>query len=95
MAPAMYFAAEVRSDEEVRADLSLVSEQEIALAKSLVALAGPFEPPKYRERLEGLIAAKVEGRQAATVTVTTAAKPAADVMEALRKSLEAVRAKLA
>jgi DNA end-binding protein Ku len=96
MAHAMYFASEVRSDEEVRADLSLVSEKEIALAKSLVgALAGPFEPAKYRdqyrEKLEALIAAKVEGRQTATVAAVPASKPAVDIMEALRKSLEAVR----
>jgi DNA end-binding protein Ku len=96
MAHAMYFASEVRSDEEVRADLSLVSEKEIALAKSLVgALAGPFEPTKYRdqyrEKLEALIAAKVEGRQTATVSTAPAAKPVGDIMEALRKSLEAVK----
>ncbi len=96
MAHAMYFASEVRSDEEVRADLSLVSEKEIALAKSLVgALAGPFEPAKYRDRyrekLEALIAAKVEGRQTATLHSAPSAKPAGDIMEALRKSLEAVK----
>jgi DNA end-binding protein Ku len=96
MAHAMYFASEVRTDEEVRADLSLVSEKEIALAKSLVgALAGPFEPAKYRdqyrEKLEALIAAKVEGRQTATLSDVPAAKPAGDIMEALRKSLEAVK----
>jgi DNA end-binding protein Ku len=96
MAHAMYFASEVRSDQEVRADLSLVSEKEITLAKSLIgALAGPFEPAKYRdqyrERLEALIAAKVEGRQSVTVQSAPSAKPAQDIMEALRKSLEAVR----
>jgi DNA end-binding protein Ku len=96
MAHAMYFASEVRSDEEVRADLSLISEKEIALAKSLVgALAGPFEPAKYRdqyrEKLEALIAAKVEGRQTATVHSAPSAKPAGDIMEALRKSLQTVR----
>jgi DNA end-binding protein Ku len=97
MAHAMYFASEVRSDEEVRADLSLVSEKEIALAKSLVAaLAGPFEPSKYRDkyrdRLEALIAAKVEGRETATVSAAAPpGKPAADIMEALRQSLEAVK----
>ena len=96
MAHAMYFASEVRSDEEVRVDLSLVSEKEITLAKSLVgALAGPFEPAKYhdqyRERLESLIAAKVEGGQTATVVTSPAAKADANIIEALRKSLEAVK----
>jgi DNA end-binding protein Ku len=96
MAHAMYFASEVRSDEEVRADISLVTEKEISLAKSLVgALAGPFEPEKYRDkyrdRLEALIAAKVEGRQTTDVAAPQPAKPAADIMEALRKSLEAIK----
>ncbi|HEY3739641.1 MAG TPA: Ku protein [Bryobacteraceae bacterium] len=96
MAHAMYFTAEVRSDEEVRADLSLVSEKEVALAKSLVgALAGPFEPSKYRDkyrdRLEALIAAKVEGRETATISEAAPVKETVDIMEALRKSLEAIK----
>jgi DNA end-binding protein Ku len=95
LAHTMYFASEVRSDQEVRADTSLVTPKEIALAKTLVnALAASFDPSKYRdtyrERLEALIAAKVEGRQTAVVT-TPHAKPVADIMEALRKSLEAVK----
>jgi DNA end-binding protein Ku len=96
LAHTMYFASEVRSDQEVRADTSLVTPKEVALAKTLVnALAEPFDPSKYRdayrERLEALIAAKVEGRQTAIVTATPHAKPVADIMEALRKSLEAVK----
>jgi DNA end-binding protein Ku len=92
----MYFASEVRSDQEVRADTSLVTPKEVALAKTLVtALAEPFDASKYRdayrERLEALIAAKVEGRQTAVMTPTPQAKPAADIMEALRKSLEAIK----
>jgi len=87
---------EVRSDQEVRAETSLVTPKEVALAKTLVnALAESFDPSKYRdsyrERLETLIAAKVEGRQTAVVTATPHAKPVADIMEALRKSLEAVK----
>jgi DNA end-binding protein Ku len=96
LAHTMYFASEVRSDQEVRADNSLVTPKEVALAKTLVdALAESFDPSKYRdtyrERLESLIAARVEGRQSAVVTATPHAKPVADIMEALRKSLEAVR----
>jgi DNA end-binding protein Ku len=96
LAHTMYFASEVRSDQEVRADTSLVTPKEIALAKTLVnALATSFDPSKYRdtyrERLEALIASKVEGRQTAVVTATPHAKPVADVMEALRKSLEAIK----
>jgi DNA end-binding protein Ku len=96
LAHTMYFASEVRSDQEVRADSSLVTPKEVALAKTLVnALAESFDPSKYRdsyrERLEALIAAKVEGRQTAVVTATPHAKPVPDIMEALRKSLEAVK----
>ena len=90
LAHRMYFASEGRSDQEVRADTSLMKPTEVALAKTLVnALAKPFEPSKYhetyRERLEALIAAKVEGRQTALVTATPHAKPVADIMEALAR----------
>jgi DNA end-binding protein Ku len=97
MAHTMYFASEVRSDQEVRADKSLVTPKEITLAKSLVsALAGPFEPAKYRDqyrdRLEALIAAKVAGKETASVTTSAPnARPAVDIMEALRQSLAAVK----
>jgi len=96
MAHTMYFASEVRSDQEVRADVSLVTAKEIALAKTLVsALASTFEPAKYRdqyrERLEALIATKVGGQQTAVVKSPARMQPAADIIEALRKSLEAVK----
>jgi DNA end-binding protein Ku len=97
MAHTMYFASEVRSDQEVRADTSLVTPKEITLAKSLVsALAGPFEPAKYRdqyrERLETLIRSKIEGKETVSVAASAPhAKPAVDIMEALRQSLAAVK----
>ena len=96
IAHTMYFASEVRSDQEFRADTSLVSAKEVRLATTLVnALAGTFDPTKYRdayrERLDALIAAKVDGRQTAAMVATPRAKPARDIMEALRKSLEAVK----
>jgi DNA end-binding protein Ku len=96
IAHTMYFASEVRSDQEVRAETSLLSAKEVGLAKTLVvALAGPFDPAKYRdqyrERLEALIAAKVEGKETAILASSAPAAPAADIMEALRKSLDAVK----
>jgi DNA end-binding protein Ku len=96
LAHTMYFASEVRSDYEVRADTSLVTPKDVALAKTLVtALAESFDPSKYRDtyrqRLEALITAKVEGRQTAVVSATSHSKPVADIMQALRRSLEAVR----
>jgi DNA end-binding protein Ku len=96
IAHTMYFASEVRSDQEVTADTSLIAPKEIALAKALVgALAGPFDPvnyrDKYRDRLEALIAAKVEGKGTAFAAVPPSVQPAVDIMETLRKSLEAVK----
>ena len=96
IAHTIFFASEVRSNQEVRADTSLVSAKEVGLAKTLIgALAGPFEPAKYRDqyrdRLEALIAAKVEGKETAIVAPPAPAAPAADIMDALRKSLELVK----
>jgi len=92
----MYFSSEVRSDQEVSADKSLVTPKEITLAKTLIGtLAGPFDPAKYRdkyrERLEALIAAKVEGKDTVVAMTASSVKPTTDIMEALRKSLEAVK----
>jgi DNA end-binding protein Ku len=87
----MYFAYEVRKVEEFRTDTSLVKEQEVKLAETLVqSLAAPFEPEKYKdsykENLEKLIEAKVKGEE---VVTPPAAEPAKviDIMEALKKSL--------
>jgi DNA end-binding protein Ku len=96
IAHTMYFASEVRSDQEVRAETSLVSAKEVELAKTLVgALAGPFDPAKYRDqyrdRLEALIAKKIEGKETAVVAAPSHAAPAPDIMEALRQSLDAVK----
>jgi DNA end-binding protein Ku len=96
IAHTMYFTSEVRSDQEVHADKSLVSPKELAMAKTLVgALAGPFDASKYRdtyrERLEALIAGKVAGKPAAVVAAAPRAQPVTDIMEALRKSIEAVK----
>jgi DNA end-binding protein Ku len=77
--------------EEFRTDTSLVKEQEVKLAETLVqSLAAPFEPEKYKdtykENLEAMIEAKVKGQE---VVTPPAAEPAKviDIMEALKKSL--------
>lgn len=87
----MYYANEVRQVEEFRTDTSMVKEQELKLAETLVqSLAAPFEPEKYhdtyRDNLEKLIEAKVKGQE---VVTPPAAEPAKviDIMEALKKSL--------
>jgi DNA end-binding protein Ku len=93
VAHTMFFATEVRSNEEHRAETNAVSEKELNLARTLIdSLAGPFEPGKYRdtyrEKLEALIAAKVEG-QAAVSPVAKAQSRArvVDLTEALNQSL--------
>ena len=74
-----------------------VRKQELAMAESLIeSLSGDFEPEQYadnyREALQALIDAKVEGKE-----VVQPAEPAADsgtvvdLMAALRASVEAAR----
>ncbi len=87
----MYFTHEVRKVEEFRTDVSLVKEQEVKLAESLVAsLAAPFEPEKYtdtyRDNLKKMIDAKINGQEVVTPPSVEPAK-VIDIMEALKKSL--------
>jgi DNA end-binding protein Ku len=97
VAHTMYYLDEVRRDLEWRADPSLVSEKELELAKTLVkTLESGFEPEKYRDRyreqLESLIASKLQGREVAEQPAAKqAGAPVVDILEALQKSLAAVR----
>jgi DNA end-binding protein Ku len=89
----MYYADEVRRTEEFRTDTSKVSEREMNLAKMLVeSLAAEFEPEKYhdayRTNLRKMIDAKVEGHKVVETPEAHIA-PVIDIMEALKKSLEA------
>ncbi len=92
LAHTMFFASEVRADEEYRADTSMVTEKELDVAQTLIhSLAAPFEPEKYRdiyrEKLNSILAKKVQGQP---ITATeTPQRPAevVDIAEALRKSL--------
>lgn len=89
----MYYSDEVRRADEFRTDVSAVSEKEMNLAKMLVeSLAAGFEPEKYhdtyRANLRKMIDAKIEG-QAVVETPEEKIAPVIDIMEALKKSLEA------
>jgi DNA end-binding protein Ku len=89
----MYYADEVRRTEEFRTDTSKVSEREMNLAKMLVeSLAAEFEPERYhdsyRDNLQKMIEAKVEGHKVVETPEPHIA-PVIDIMEALKKSLEA------
>jgi DNA end-binding protein Ku len=93
----MFYANEVRKDQEFKADPAIVSEKELGLAVRLIeALATKFEADKfkdkYREQVETLIAAKIQGREVASGQAQPVpAAPAVDIMEALKKSLAAAR----
>jgi len=87
----MFYADEVRQVDEFRTDTSLVKEKELALAKMLIeSLTAEFEPEKYhdtyRDNLQKLIQAKLEGQQVVATPAPHIA-PVIDIMEALKKSL--------
>lgn len=91
----MYYADEVRSADEFRTDITAIKDKELALARSLVeSLAEEFQPEKYhdtyRDNLRTMIQARIEG-QAIVETPETHIAPVIDIMEALKKSLEARR----
>jgi DNA end-binding protein Ku len=88
----MYYADEVRRNEEFRTDTSQVKEKELTLAKTLVeSLASDFEPQKYhdsyRDNLKKMIDAKIQGHKVVETPAPHVA-PVIDIMEALKKSLE-------
>lgn len=92
----MFYASEVRSSLEHRTDASGTTPKELAVAEKLIeSLAAPFDPGKYkdayREKLQALIDAKLEGRQVAAAAAPIESAPAVDILEALQKSLAAVR----
>jgi DNA end-binding protein Ku len=94
----MLWPDEVREPEFSFLDEDIeVRPQELTMAGSLIeTLAGEFDPSqytdRYREALEALIDAKVEGRE---VVAPTSAAPTSgtvvDLMAALRASVEAAR----
>lgn len=92
LAHTMFFSNEVRADEEYRADITAVSAKELNLAETLIhSLAAPFEPQKYRdtyrERLESIIARKVQGEPAAPIATLQRPAEVVDIADALRRSL--------
>jgi DNA end-binding protein Ku len=87
----MYFADEIRHVEEFRTDTSLVKEKELEMAKMLISsLEADFDPQKfhdtYRENLQQMIEAKIEGRKV-VATPSAHVAPVIDIMEALKRSL--------
>jgi DNA end-binding protein Ku len=90
----LYFADEVRQIPEYgHFEEIKVKPEEVKLAKQLVeSLAGDFRPEQfhdeYRERLQAMIDAKLQGKEIAEAPQPQIA-PVIDMMEALKKSLAA------
>jgi DNA end-binding protein Ku len=92
----LYYEQEIRKDQEYKANTDLVTPKELELASMLVqALAGHFDPSKYhdtyREKLEALIAARMQGKTAKVTPEKPRKAPVVDIMEALQKSLQATK----
>ena len=92
VAHTMFFASEVRGEEEYRADTAAVVGKELDLAQTLIhSLSAPFEPEKYRdtyrERLESIIAKKVQGEPVTAVESVQRPAEVVDIADALRRSL--------
>jgi DNA end-binding protein Ku len=97
IAHTMYYGDEIRKIDEFRTNTQLVTAKERDLAVTLIkAMAAPFEPEKfkdsYREKLQELIAAKIEGKEVVAEQTSSKSAPVVDIMEALQKSL-AIRRK--
>ena len=93
----MFYESEIRRADEHRADGSNVSQKELDLALLLVnSLVAAFDASKYRdtyrEKLDALIAAKLDGLPAAEVERRRHA-PVVNILEALQRSLQSVERK--
>jgi DNA end-binding protein Ku len=92
----LYYADEVRKDQEFHTDTAGVSKKELDLALLLVeSLADTFEPSKYRDtyrdQVRALIETKVAGREVAEVPAPRPASQVVDILKALQQSLEQTR----
>src|SRR3954453_9584232 len=93
----MFYVDEVHDDEEYRADVAIVSKDELVLAQKLInSLRAGFEPGKYqdqyRSRLESLIATRIPDKAEAR----SPGKPPTQVVsisDALRQSLSQLKKK--
>lgn len=93
IAHTLFYANEVRPDEEPAADDGLVNRKELELAKLFVrALAAKFDPAKLKDAFQERLRALIQSRTETTVAARPSERaPVVDIMEALRKSLEMAR----
>ncbi|WP_433477450.1 Ku protein [Spirillospora sp. CA-142024] len=73
-----------------------VRKQELSMATSLIeSMEGEFDPSEYtdayREALQAVIDAKIEGKEVARPAEEAEEEPAADLLSALRASVEAAK----
>ncbi|MHB8511125.1 MAG: non-homologous end joining protein Ku [Actinomycetota bacterium] len=95
----MYWPDEIREPafDELQDDPE-VKDQEVQMAKMLIdSMTDVFKPDEfkdmYREKLEELVAKKIEGKEIALVEEEGAGGAVVDLMEALRASVEAASKK--
>lgn len=93
----MYWPDEIREpDFDELKEEPEVRDQEVKMAKMLIeSMTDAFKPDEfvdtYREKLETIVAQKVEGKEIAVVDEEGEAAPVVDLMEALRASVEAAQ----
>ncbi len=93
----LFFAHEVRVNEEAPADLGMVNEEELELAKMLVnARRGTFDAAKLKDKFKERVLELIEDRVRTAVpggapNQERNAAPVVDIMDALQKSLDAAR----
>jgi DNA end-binding protein Ku len=94
----LFFGHEVRVYEEAPADLGLVDHKELELAKMLVnAQRGKFDAAELKDKFRERVLDVIENRPQAAVAgaaaggAQRASAPVVDIMDALRKSLDAAR----
>ena len=95
MLETLFYPDEIRSQPEVEIKTAKVTGRELEMAFTLIdLLRKPFDPAEYkdsyREALEQLIEAKMEGREVVTSPEARESK-VIDLADALRKSVEAAR----
>ena len=95
MLETLYYPDEVRAAPEADLAGTRVSDREMDMAFALIELLKkPFDPEEYkdhyREALEQLIEAKLEGREVVTAPEAKETR-VIDLADALRKSVEAAR----
>jgi DNA end-binding protein Ku len=91
----LYYVDELHKSKKGEAPKAKFTAKELEMAKSLVGhLTAPFKPEQfhdtYRENVERLIAEKQKGQKITTVTQPRKA-PVIDLMEALKRSLQAAK----